>query len=86
VLVALLRHEVPEGLDPRSARLTSRVLSGRGRGDAVHPVPDLVEMDDFAGRFDEWARTPPRQTGQVPWWHRAAPSEFPGGGCASFGR
>ena len=44
VLGALLRGEVPDGFDPRSARLTVRVLRTKRRSDALEAVPALAEV------------------------------------------
>ena len=60
VLGALLRGEVPDGFDPRSAELTVRVLRTKRRSDAVEAVPHLRHVTDLAARFDRWAAGHPR--------------------------
>ncbi|MBD8607127.1 hypothetical protein IFT73_09700 [Aeromicrobium sp. CFBP 8757] len=61
VLAALLRGDVPEGFDARSADLTVRVLRTKRRSETVAAVPSLRDVDDLAGRFDAWAATTPRR-------------------------
>ena len=61
VLVALLRGEVPDGFDPRSAGLTVRVLRTKRRSDALEAVPALADVVHVAERFDRWAAAHPRQ-------------------------
>lgn len=60
VLASLLRGEVPDGFDARSADLTIRVLRTKRRSEAVAAVPALRDVDDLAERFDGWAITSPR--------------------------
>ena len=60
VLAALLRGEVPDGFDPRSAGLTVRVLRTKRRSDALEAVPALADVEHLAERFDRWAAAHPR--------------------------
>lgn len=60
VLRSLLRGDVPDGFDPRSAAMTTRVLRGKRRSDAIAAVPDLRSVSGFADRFDAWAASQPR--------------------------
>ena len=60
VLGALLRGEVPDGFEPRSAGLTVRVLRVKRRSDALEAVPALAEIEHLAERFDRWAAGHPR--------------------------
>jgi hypothetical protein len=60
VLHALLRGEVPDGFDTRSAALTSRVLWTKRRSEAVETVPALRTVPGWADRFDAWAAQHPR--------------------------
>ena len=60
VLGALLRGEVPDGFDPRSAGLTVRVLRTKRRSDALEAVPALAHVAHLAERFDRWAAANPR--------------------------
>jgi hypothetical protein len=55
VLQSLLRGQVPDGFDPWSAELTTRVLRTKRRSEAVAAVPGLREVDDLVDRFDAWA-------------------------------
>jgi hypothetical protein len=61
VLGALLRGEVPDGFDPRSAGLTVRVLRTKRRSDALEAVPVLADVTRLAERFDPWAAAHPRR-------------------------
>ena len=61
VLAALLRHEVPAGFDPRSARLTSRALTVKRRSEVLLAAPELRDLPDVAARFDAWAAAHPRE-------------------------
>lgn len=60
VLHSLLRGEVPEGFDPRSAAMTTRALRTKRRSEAVSAVPDLRAVLGLADRFDTWAGLHPR--------------------------
>jgi hypothetical protein len=60
VLDALLRGAVPDGFDPRSAALTTRVLRTKRRSEAVAAVPALRDVPRLPERFDAWATTHPR--------------------------
>jgi hypothetical protein len=60
VLQALLRGEVPDGFDARSAAMTTRVLRTKRRSEAIDAVPALRTIPDFAARFDDWAGSHPR--------------------------
>ncbi|KQX74918.1 MULTISPECIES: hypothetical protein [Aeromicrobium] len=61
VLAALLRGDVPEGFEARSADLTIRTLRTKRRSEAVAAVPMLRDVDDLVVRFDAWAATTPRR-------------------------
>ena len=61
VLQALLRGEVPDGFDRRSAAMTTRVLRTKRRSAAIDAVPVLTTVPDFAARFDDWAASHPRR-------------------------
>ena len=61
VLASLLRGDVPDGFDARSADLTIRVLRTKRRSEAVAAVPALRDVHDLAERFDSWATTSPRR-------------------------
>ena len=61
MLRALLAGEVPDGFDPRSAGLTTRVLATKRRSEAIDGVPQLRTVPDFAARFDAWAARHPRR-------------------------
>lgn len=60
VLQSLLRGDVPDGFDPRSAAMTTRVLLGKRRSEALAAVPELRAVPAFADRFDRWAERRPR--------------------------
>lgn len=60
VLQALLQGEVPDGFDPRSAAMTTRVLLAKRRSEAVDAMPELRTIPDLAARFDAWASRHPR--------------------------
>lgn len=55
VLTSLLRGQVPDGFDPRSAAMTTRVLRTKRRSEAIAAVPALRDVDDLVARFDAWA-------------------------------
>jgi hypothetical protein len=55
----LLCGEVPEGFDPRSAEMTTRVLLTKRRSEAIEAVPALRTVPDLAARFDTWAARHP---------------------------
>ncbi|WP_332662557.1 hypothetical protein [Aeromicrobium sp.] len=61
VLQALLRGEVPDGFDARSAAMTTRVLRTKRRSEAIDAVPALRTIPDLAARFDDWAAGHPRR-------------------------
>lgn len=61
VLQSLLHGDLPEGFDPRSAALTTRMLRTKRRSEALEAVPGLREVPDLAGRFDGWAADHPRR-------------------------
>ncbi|MET0930550.1 MAG: hypothetical protein ABWX74_13605 [Aeromicrobium sp.] len=61
VLQSLLRGQVPEGFDERSAAMTTRLLRTKRRSEAVTAVPSLREVPDLVGRFDAWADGHPRR-------------------------
>ena len=61
VLQALLRGEVPDGFDARSAAMTTRVLRTKRRSEAIDAVPALKTIPDFGARFDGWAAGHPRR-------------------------
>jgi hypothetical protein len=60
VLGALLRGDVPDGFDARSARLTTHALVVKRRSDALAAVPALAGVPDLRERFAAWAVTRPR--------------------------
>jgi hypothetical protein len=61
VLAALLRGEVPDGFDPLSAGLTTRVLRTKRRSEATQAAPVLADVPDLGSRFDAWAAGHPRR-------------------------
>ncbi|VXA98303.1 hypothetical protein [Aeromicrobium sp. 9AM] len=61
VLRALLAGEVPDGFDPRSATLTTRVLVTKRRSEATDAFPLLRTVPDFAARFGAWSAQHPRR-------------------------
>lgn len=61
VLATLLRGQVPDGFDPRSAAMTTRVLRSKRRSEAVAAVPALRDVARLSERFDAWADGHPRQ-------------------------
>lgn len=61
VLRDLLSGHVPDGFDPRSAAMTTRVLATKRRSEAIGAAPELRAVPDLAARFDAWAGGTPRR-------------------------
>lgn len=61
VLRSLLHGELPEGFDPRSAAMTTRMLHTKRRSEAVEAVPELRDVPELVDRFGSWASAHPRR-------------------------
>lgn len=59
VLAALLRGDVPPGVDPAGAGLTTRVLHRKRSDAALRAVPELDELPGWRPAFHAWAAAHP---------------------------